>query len=176
MTSRNVTEKVPRDGWDLEVYGLSNWRFYSIHIPAICCILTSLCCAITVIVLSFRRQSYRTFFQWAKSERFVVYLAVCDGLFNAAHSVDHLHMMITRDHVYPKQLCQFYAFIITVFVTAQNLMVNVVAVNAFMLMYFQKHLNLGRYDWILLAWTFGAPFAGAIAVAAIGHFGTNGSL
>lgn len=102
-----ITEKIPYDGYDLEVYGLANGRFYSIHIPAICCILTSLGCVLTVLVLSFRRQSYRTFFQWAKSERFVVYLAICDGLFNAAHIMDHLHMLITKNHVYPKELCEF---------------------------------------------------------------------
>lgn len=176
MVKNNVTEKVPVDGYDLQVYGLANGRFYSIHVTAICCILISLICVITVLVLSYRTQNFRTFFQWAKSERFVVYLAICDGLFNAAHSVDHLHMVITKDHVYPRELCKFYGFILAVFVTAQNLMVNVVAVNAFMLMYFQKKLEFGRYDWMLLAWTFGVPFIGAVVAAIMGQFGTNGSL
>lgn len=177
MAIANVTKKSLRgDGYDLEVYGLKNGQFYYIHIPAICCITTSLCCAIIVIVLSFRRQSFRTFFNWTKSERFVVYLALCDGLFNVAHSIDHLHMVITRDHVYPKELCEFYGFTLAEFITAQNLMVNIVAINAFMLIYFHRHLEFGPYDWKLLAWTFGAPFVGATIAGIAGQLGTNGSL
>ena len=172
----STTEKILRDGYDLEVYGLKNGQFYFIHIPAICCILTSLCCATTVIVLSFRSRDFHSFFSWTKSERFVVYLAICDGLFNVAHSIDHLHMVITRNHVYPKELCEFYGFTLAEFITAQNLMVNIVAVNAFMLMYFQRHLEFGRYDWRLLAWTFGAPFVGAAIAGIAGQLGTNGSL
>ena len=87
----------------------------------------------------------------------MVYIAVCDGLFNVAHSIDDLHMVITRDHVRPKELCEFYGFTLAEFITAQNLMVNIMAVNAFMLIYFQSYLKFGRYDWRLLAWTFGAP-------------------
>ena len=171
-----TTHPLPRDGYDLEVYGLANGQFYYIHVTALCFIITSFCCVITVLVLSFTRQSFRNFFTWSKSERFVVYLAICDGLFNAAHSVDHLHMAITRNHVFPKELCKFYGFILAEFVTAQNLMVNIVAVNAFSLMYFQNNLNFGRYDWRLLAWTFGIPCVGSIIAEVYDQFGTNGSL
>ena len=176
MSDNRTTDQVLRDGYDLEVYGLANGQFYYIHVTALCFIVTSLCCAIIVMVLSFRRQSFHTFFSWTKSERFVVYLAICDGLFNAAHSVDHLHMVTTRNHVYPKELCKFYGFVLAEFVTAQNLMVNIVAVNAFLLMYFQTNLKFGRYDWRLLSWTFGLPCAGAIVAAFYDQFGTNGSL
>ena len=176
MDINDSKETELRDGWDLEVYGLKNGQFYYIHVPAICCILTSLCCVIIVLILSFRRQSYRTFFAWTKSERFVVYLAICDGLFNIAHSADHLHMIITKDHVYPKGLCGFYGFTLAEFITAQNLLVNIVAVNAFILIYFQKHLAFGRWDWKLLTWTFAVPFIGAISAAIAGQFGTSGAL
>jgi len=55
-------------------------------------------------------------------------------------------------------------------------MVNIVAINAFMLIYFNKHLNFGRWDWRLIAWTFGAPFVGATIAGILGQLGTNGSL
>lgn len=166
----------PQSGYDLDVYGLKAGTFLSIHIPALTCICISFICAVIAITMSFRRQRYTSFFtKWSKSERFVVYLAACDGLFNVAHFTDHLHIVIARDHVRPKELCEFYGFTLAEFITAQNLMVNVVAINAFMLMYFNKNLEFGRWDWKLLTWTFGAPFLGATIAGILGHLGTNGS-
>ncbi|XP_045215013.1 uncharacterized protein LOC123565070 [Mercenaria mercenaria] len=164
-----------KSGYDLPVYGLANGTFYYIHIPALICIFSSLCCVIIVLTLSFRHRSYRTFFSWTKSERFIVYLAICDGGFNIFHSVDHLHYVIVKDHVHPKELCEFYGFTLAEFITAQNLIVNIVAINAFMLMYFHKNLNFGKRDWKLLTWTFGVPFVGATAAAISGQFGPGGS-
>ncbi|XP_052792945.1 uncharacterized protein LOC128226882 [Mya arenaria] len=171
---QNITN--PRDGYDLPVYGIYNNTFYGIHIPALICIVTSFTCAIIAIVLSFMNKSRRTFFTaWSKSDRFIVYLAVCDGLFNTAHFTDHMHVVIVRNHVYPRQLCEFYGFTLAEFITAQNLMVNVIAVNAFMLMYFDRNINFGKYDWRLLTWTFGAPFVGASIAGALGQLGPNGA-
>lgn len=69
-----------KSGYDLPVYGLENGQFYSIHIPAITCIILSFISVVAILVASFRLQSIKTFFSWTKSERFVVYLALCDGL------------------------------------------------------------------------------------------------
>lgn len=166
-----------KDGYDIPVYGIDNGSFYFIHIPAITCICASFICAVISIVLSFKRKRYDTFFtKWSSSERFVVYLALCDGLFNVSHFTDHMHIVIVRDHVYPKELCEYYGFNLAVFVSSQNLMVNVVAVNAFMLMYIHRHINFGKYDWRLLLWTFGAPTTGATIAWITGQLGTNGSL
>lgn len=176
-TSEEGTPPGAQTGYDLPVYGLDNGSFYYIHIPALFCISSSFICAVIAITLSFTRQSYRTFFtRWSKSERFIVYLAVCDGLFNVSHFADHMHIVIVKNHVYPKELCEFYGFNIALFITAQNLMVNIVALNAFMLMYFDKNLNFGRRDWILLLWTFGVPFIGATIVGILGQLGPNGTL
>ncbi|XP_069118063.1 uncharacterized protein [Argopecten irradians] len=169
------TEKTLKTGYDLQVYGLDNGQFLSIHIPALTCIMLSFISAVLIMVDSYRLQSFRSFFSWTKSERFVVYLAVCDGLFNIAHSMDHLHIVIARDHVHPVQLCEFYGFMLAEFITAQNLMVNVVAINAFVLIYYRKNVGFGRYDWKLLAWTFGAPFVGATIAGIAGQLGTNGA-
>ncbi|WAR00175.1 hypothetical protein MAR_024547 [Mya arenaria] len=176
MENNTSDEESFKDGYDIPVYGLNNGTFLAIHIPAILCIVTSFTCAVTSVVLSFRHRNYKSFFrQWSKSERFVVYLAVCDSLFNVSHFADHLHIVIVRNHVYPKELCEFYGFNLALFITAQNLMVNVVAVNAFMLMYFDRDINFGRYDWRLLTWMFGAPFLGATIAGIFGQLGTNGS-
>lgn len=164
------------DGYDLPVYGADTYLFYSLHIPALLCITASFVSAVIVLVLSYTAKNIRTFFKWTKSERFVVYLAVCDGSFNLAHFTDHFHILVTRDHVYPKPLCQFYGLMLAEFITAQNLMVNIVAINAFLLMYFNRNLNFGTKDYRLLSWTFGIPLVGAATAALLKQLGPNGSL
>lgn len=169
-------KKEMKSGYDLPVYGIGNETFYAIHIPAIICIVSSFTCAVIAITLSFKRQSYSHFFtKWSKSDRFIVYMALCDGLFNVSHFTDHMHIVIVKNHVYPKELCEFYGFTLAVFITSQNLCVNIVALNAFLLMYFNKNLNFGRWDWKLLVWTFGVPFLGATISAIAGQLGPNGS-
>ncbi|XP_061174552.1 uncharacterized protein LOC133183633 [Saccostrea echinata] len=190
MTSTGVSENITdpevssaksfpfyaaQSGYDLPVYGLKNGQFYSIHIPAITCIVLSFVSAVAIIIASFRLQNIKTFFSWTKSERFVVYLALCDGLFNFAHSMDHTHIVLTRNHVYPKELCEFYGFMLAEFITAQNLMVNVVALNVFVLIYFTKDLNFGAYDWRLLLYTFGLPCVGGTMAAYFDMLGPNGT-
>lgn len=176
MANETVVEERD-DGYSIPLYGWENGSFYYIHVPAILCIVSSFTCATIAIVLSFRRRGYRSFFRnWSKSEKFVVYLAICDGLFNVSHFTDHMHIAIAQDMVRPKELCEFYGFNLAVFITAQNLMVNIVAVNAFMLIFFNKNLEFGRYDWKLLLWTFGVPFLGATIAGCAGQLGPNGSL
>ncbi|KAJ8306958.1 hypothetical protein KUTeg_015042 [Tegillarca granosa] len=124
----NVTadNKILKSGYDLPVTGLENCQFYNVHIPAMSCVA-----------------SYKIFFSWTKSERFVMYLAVCDGLFNIAHTLDHAQIAITRSH----ELCEFYGFMLAQFITAQNLMVSIVAINAFVLIFCGKDLNFRKADW-----------------------------
>ena len=165
----------PESGFDLPVVGLSNGLFHYVHVPALICMFTSFVCVMAILVTSFRFQSYRTFFSWNKSDRFVVYLAICDGMFNFSHSFDHAQMLITKHHVMPVQLCEFYAFMLIEFVTAQNLIVNVIALNVFLLMYFGININFGTYDWKLLLYAFGVPFVGGTITAALGLLGSNGA-
>nr|XP_011442970.2 medium-wave-sensitive opsin 1 [Crassostrea gigas] len=164
-----------RDGYDLPVYGLDTGRFYSLHVPALTCIFLSLISAILTITLSFRKIPRRAFFDWTKSERFIVYMAICDGAFNVAHSMDHLHIATTKSHVYPVSLCQFYGVMLLEFIMAQTFMVNIVAVNAFTLMIFNKQLKFGKRDWRLLLWIFGFPFLLSMIALAAKQFGPNGS-
>lgn len=174
-SNSSVTEAILRSGYDLPVYGLANGQLLYIHIPALTCISLSFICVVIVLTLSFRHKSYKTFFRWTRSERFVVYLALCDGGFNLAHFTDHLHIVIVRNHVYPKELCEFYGFNLAVFVSAQNLMVNIVAINAFVLIYFSKQIPFGKKDYRLLLWTFGAPFLFSALAGILGQLGPNGT-
>lgn len=174
-TNKTTTTPAPRDGYDLPIYGLDNNRFISLHLTALSCISISLAFSVIVITFSFR-SSNRRFFSRTKSERFVVYMALCDGLFNLAHSLDHLHILITKDHVRPRGLCVFYAFVIGEFISAQMFMVNIVSINAFSMIYMKKDMSFGKYDWRLLLFTFGIPFIVYLSAAILGKLGPTGAL
>ncbi|XP_062595460.1 uncharacterized protein LOC134256815 [Saccostrea cucullata] len=162
--------------YDVPVVGLGTASFYVIHSLALTCILTSLFSAISIIVASFCTRSARTFFKsWSKCERFVVYLAFCDGFFNLAHFMDHFHMAIVKDHVHPIELCEFYGFIVFMFISSQMFLVSLIAINAFALMKFGKNINFGKYDWKLLLLTYGFPFVECLAVTIAGEMGPTGA-
>lgn len=163
------------NGYDIPVYGLDNGGFHLLHILAICCIFLSLISAIAVVISSFKQNGIKTFFTWSKSERLVLYLALCDGCFNISHSLDHFNILLTQDHVRPLALCQFYSFINLEFIFAQTLMVNVIAINAFVMIYFGKNLDFGKKDWRLLLWGFVTPLVVDIICAATGQFGPTGA-
>lgn len=163
------------DGYCLPVYGLDNGTFYRIHIPALSCICVSFVCALATLSYSFYSQRITTFFTWTKNERFVVYVALCDALFNIAHFSDHLHIVLTESLPRPKSLCAFYGFMLAEFITAQNLMVNIVAINVFMMIFYRKKLNFGRWDHRLVLYIFGAPAVAAAIAGALGQLGPNGA-
>ena len=164
-----------RDGYDLPLHNIDNGLlFYALHVPAVVCISISFICVIITLVLCLRRHQGRPFFQWTKCDRLIVYLAICDGCFNLPHGADHLHVTISRNHPYPEALCHFYAFTTAVFATSQNILVGIIAVNIFAMMYFQKKIGFGRYDWILLLVTYGLPAAGGVAAWGLGVLGPNG--
>lgn len=167
------------DGYSLPVYGLDDGTFYAIHVCALVCISLSLISAVMVIFLSFyeNRNSDRggkSFFLWTKSDRFVVYMAVSDAMFNIFHSADHIQIIVTKDHVRPKSLCRFYGFVLVEFVFAQTLMINVVAVNAFALIRCKYNFQYGKWDWKLLSWTFGCPFVMAVCLVVTKQLGPTG--
>ncbi|XP_052067164.1 uncharacterized protein LOC127706548 [Mytilus californianus] len=128
---------------------------------------------VIVLALSFRTSNHR-FFSRTKSERLVVYMAICDGLFNLTHSLEHLQIYITKNHVQPRELCMFYSFVIGEFISAQMFMVNAVSINAFSMIYLRKDIHLGKYDWKLLLYTFGIPFVVHLVSAFLGKLGPTG--
>ncbi|XP_052225132.1 uncharacterized protein LOC127840756 [Dreissena polymorpha] len=163
---------VPRSGYDFPVFGMEDGTFVYLHSLAIGCLITSFICAIITLVLSFRNNNSLTFFsKWSRSERYVVYMAICDGVFNFWHTIEHVHGLAVFGHVRPKELCAFYGFMVTVFIGSQNLLVNVIAISVFFIIYFDKNINFGQRDWKLLLYCFGVPFVGAVAAAAGDQFG-----
>eukprot|EP00111_Clytia_hemisphaerica_P004024 TCONS_00011531-protein len=171
----------PRDGYDLPLYGIENTTsFYMVHIPALTCISLSLSTVVIVLFLSCRgykdkkRTKRTSFYNWNKGERFVIYLCICDGLFNSFHLIDHVYIMVIRKHVTPPELCRFYGFMLVEFIGAQIFMVNLIAINAFLLIYFRKNIDFGKYDHRLVIWTFGMPCIGGITCLALNALGPNG--
>lgn len=65
---------------------------------------------------------------------------------------------------------------VTEFVTAQVLMVNIVAINAFTLMYYKNNLTFGKWDLKLLLHMFGLLFTTGTASLVMGQYGLAGSL
>ena len=177
-SSSNITlqENLPHNGYHLRLVGLESGDFSQLHIITLCCIFMSLTCAIAVLIMSFRDNKGKRFADWREVDRFVTYIALCDGAFNIFHSMDHIHVFVTQDHIRPKVLCQVYAFLLIEFIEAQVLMVKMVAINMFALIYFNKKLNFGRFDWKLLLWMFIVPTATNIVALANDALGPNGAL
>jgi len=147
MNSSSVNGKIsaalPRDGYDIPVYGIADGSFLYIHIPAIACLIASIICAILAMVFSSIRYNLRTFYsKWSKPARLVVYLSFADGMFALFHLIDHLQMVVTRDHVRPRELCTFFSMMLLLFVLAQTLTTNFVAWTTFLAMYFDRKVSL----------------------------------
>ena len=83
-------------------------------------------------------------------------------------------VVIIKDHVRPKELCELFGFVTTIFSMAQNLVVGIIAINIFMMIYFRKNLKFGKHDWILLVVTFGIPLSIGATAWILGLLGPNG--
>nr|XP_022335895.1 uncharacterized protein LOC111132386 [Crassostrea virginica] len=136
--------------YNTTLLGWNDGTFYPLHIIAIVCMLCSFIASVVVIMTSFKTHKNR-FFSWSISDRFVIYLAVCEMGFNFVHMFDHVTMVITKDHVRPLELCQFYAFVIVLLVSTKNLILVTIALNAFLLMRFRHQMEFGSRDWRMFA-------------------------
>ena len=175
MTMKNVSDSsVPCDGYDLPLFGIEEGYFYQLHIPTIACISISFICASISFIISFRRHRSRSFFSWTKCDRFIVYLAICDALFNLAHGTDHTLVVVGMDHVRPRVLCELLSFVTSVFCMAQNILVGIIAINIFIMICYGKNIRFGRCDWKLTLGTLGIPTVGACVAWCLGHLGPNG--
>ena len=161
--------------YNTTLLGWEDGTFYPLHIIAIVCILCSLIASVVVIITSFKTHKKR-FFSWSLSDRFVVYLAVCEMGFNFVHMFDHVTMVITTDHVRPLELCQFYAFLMVVLVFTKNLLLVTIALNAFLLMCFRHQMEFGSRDWRLIAGVLVLPLANGILALSSEQLGPAGAL
>ena len=174
LSSQQISNIEPEDGYSLPLYGLADGTFYTLHVPALACISVSFISAVAILAYSFTHQKVTTFFSWTASERFVVYMAVCDALFNTVHFSDHFHIVLTKQHPAPT-LCVLYGFMLAELISAQNLMVKVIAINVFVTV-FRKKLKFGRWDHRLRVYSFGQPALGALVAVILDTLGPNGSL
>lgn len=159
----------------IPVVGLGTANFYRIHYLAITCLVCSFISVIAILAVSFRSKKVRSFYNsWTKCERFVVYMALCDGFYSVVHLMDHIQVTITQSHVHPLELCEVYGFVIFMFASAQMLLTSLIAINAFVLIKFGKNVNLGRYDWKLLLLTYGVPFIECLGIILAGDMGPTG--
>ncbi|XP_033759098.1 uncharacterized protein LOC117341350 [Pecten maximus] len=172
--SRENTREA-KSGYDLELVGINDGSFVLMHSLAITCLGLSMLSALCVIVASTQDRGLRGFFSWTKSERFVFYMACTEITLGLTHTFDHSQILITRDHVRPEELCQFFAFVLYTFVCAQLLTVNMIAITVFRIIYLHHNVEYGRNDWKLFLLIFGLPISSAAVYASTGQFGTNGT-
>ena len=173
--SESITKNhtVPFDPGYLPVMGLPGTDFYLIHICAIASLVTSIC--FSAGTMTYLTRSRRLpFFRRTIGERLTIYLAVIDVLFGTIHLIDHLFMLITKQHV-PDIPCSIFGFLLVTLITAQALMVMVVAILAFIMVVWEKRINFGKYDWRILSFASGIPLAAAIVLVSAGWLGPQGA-
>ena len=163
--------QIIRSGYDIKLYGTDNNQLYSVQITAVSCCFLSLSSAIAILVSSFL--SNKNFFRRSKTKRFVIYLALTDSLFNIIIILDHMQKIISKSHIYPKELCTFYAFMNIEFIFGQYILVCIIALNMFMVIFKKKDVNFGAFDWRILVITFGVPLITAIVIASLDALGPN---
>ncbi|KAK3106986.1 hypothetical protein FSP39_004474 [Pinctada imbricata] len=84
-------------------------------------------------------------------------------------------MYLTRYHVTPIELCEFYGFFVFEFITAQYCMVFLIATNALCLIKYRMRFYLGKRDWKFLVISFGGPFVICVIAAGLDQMGPVGS-
>ncbi|XP_033735983.1 uncharacterized protein LOC117324307 [Pecten maximus] len=164
-----------RSGYDEPPKGLDSGQFYVIHIISLIAMGASFLCASIVMGVSIKQQKMKKFYDRTKSERLIVYAAACDATFNVIHSTEHIQMLITKNHVSPRELCKFHGFMTLELGFAQVFLVLFVAVNIFCMMFLHKDISFGKYDWKLLGLIILAPFLIGASILAADKIGPNGT-
>ncbi|XP_052083788.1 uncharacterized protein LOC127721156 [Mytilus californianus] len=112
--------------------------------------------------------------KWHKYERFLLYRCICDISYGFVHTLDHVQILITKDHVRPSGLCSLYALLIVNSCLSEGLFSLTSALNAFLSVYFRKNVNFGNKDWKLLLLLSLGPFLIAVLVCSLNVLGPNG--
>lgn len=164
-----------RSGYDIPLHGIGHSCFYTIHVLALVCLIMSLSSAVTVIVVLFKSQTRKPFNTWQKHDRFLIYRCMCDMLYSLVHALDHVHVILTLDHVRPAGLCTLYAIILIDSCVTEASLSFVSALNAFVSIYFRRNFDFGRRDWKLVCNIFViGPFSLALIVCPMDVLGPNG--
>ena len=172
----HINATLAKSGYDIRVFGVGHYCFNLIHATAIFCLLLSLSSAVGVIILLCKSRTKKSFMTWHKHERFLLYRCICDISYGFVHTLDHAHILITKDHVRPSGLCALYALLIVNTCLSEGLFSLTSALNAFLSVYFRKNVNFGNKDWKLLLLLGIGPFLIAVLVCSLGVLGPNGFL
>lgn len=157
---------------ELPVIGVNDYGFDLIHITAIISlaisILVSACVVLYLLTtgVSLKKKTV--------GERLAIHLATCDLLYSISHMLDHAYMAAVRGHP-PDSVCVPFAYFLAEFILAQAFLISFTAINAFILVVKEKRMNLGTFDWKLLAGAYGIPAIGMTIWAALGWLGPSGA-
>ena len=168
MTTSNVT---------LPIFGYPGPVFHIIHILALVSCLSSVLSSLSIILYLFvneKRGKRRSFKNWTRGERLVVYLAAFDFFFSLSHTVDHIYIYSTIS-IPPDSLCQAFGFVVSLFMFGQWLMVFSIANVTSYQVLSSKNMSYGSYDWKLLILTIGIPLVICIVGMFLNLFGPNGA-
>ena len=129
-----------------------------------------------IILITIRQGKPSNFFKWKVVERFTVYTTVCDLLFYAVQIVYDIHLAINDGFSLSSIACTIYGVFTYEFAMSQVLLTVVTAIFAFVLIYRNRHLPLGRYDAMLHLPVFGIPLVVLVVGAALGQMQPNVTL
>ena len=168
MMTSNVT---------LPIFGYPGPVFHIIHILALVfCSLSALCSfsIILYLIINEKRGKQRSFKNWTRGERLVVYLAAFDFFFSLSHTVDHAYIYSTIS-IPPDSLCQAFGFVVSLFMFGQWLTVFFIAIVTSYQVLSSKNTSYGTCDWKLLILTIGIPLVICIGGIFLNLFGPNGA-
>lgn len=96
---------------------------------------------------------------WRKNpgHRFPLYISVADVGFTTTHFIDHVIVLSTGKYP-PHSACQFFAWIFHFMSFSTVMTVMCVSLYCCYTVVYLKRPDLGRYDWKLIAFSFGIPF------------------
>ncbi|KAJ3205929.1 hypothetical protein HDU67_008558 [Dinochytrium kinnereticum] len=141
---------------------------YILHAVALAAIGMSMVGSLYIVIATIVKGKYTTI-----GERFPMYVAVLDFLWSVIHSIDHIYMMVAAGANPPPQMCSAIGAILSLFMLAQVMLLNLIAVSMFLSVYMGWNLSYGSYDWILGVLTFGVPVGFVVIGLSVGAFGAD---
>ncbi|CAG2216297.1 unnamed protein product [Mytilus edulis] len=175
MHIKLINTTLAESGYDIPVFGGGHYCFNLIHVTAIVCLLLTLFSAFGVIILLYKSKAGKRFMKWHKHERFLLYRCICDISYGIVHTLDHVQIVITKDHIRPSGLCSVYGMLLVNICLSESLFSLMSALNAFMSVYFRKDVNFGDKDWKLLLLLSLGPFVAVFPLSFLHVFGPNGN-
>ncbi|KAJ3410993.1 hypothetical protein HDV05_002937 [Chytridiales sp. JEL 0842] len=125
---------------------------YALHSVALVFIGASMLGSLYMIIKTVYRGKYTTI-----GERFPLYLSCLDLLWSISHTIDHSWYLATGGQSPPAQACAAMGGVLGLFMMAEIMLVNLLAISMFLTVYMNWSLSYGRKDWILGVLTFGVP-------------------